>query len=513
MKIYNPEIDLWIDGSGNEFIRNEFDVHNPIWIPISEDVWSVPYGGNVLKIDWTVLDQKPFFKSAFKAVAKLKMESNSAAYLSKINNLISALSALLDNAWEDFSDIPADAMVTLWSKMHASNRIILREFLQNMSSLEIGGASSDLAYEVKLWKARSEVQTLKDVLQWNKTRGALIFQEEELLRKILKTKAFSHENAKNQGLRIYGWIVLNTLKRSSQVLRIAKDGLKEVVGSDGKSEWFVEIEPIKFQTGMETKWWGIEKELAYEIQEYSSRKLVSELQEQFNRLIVWETPSLLNHGVISPAEAKNGLTEHIAKRKIVSPRTNRPLHVTAARIRHTGATNLAFQGVARDIIQEILEHDCPESAKAYIDAVGSNIVPAIERAGRMMGGIFQQLNKSFFQGKVVKAVKNNPPVVIPEFSPNPVIVGVCMRDTVKDGVCPKHPFLSCYDGCNCFSAWDNSDPHTRALRYFESELARWEKAVGGNTDNTNPAANAVVQTYQRAASAVREVLSQIQGDS
>ena len=42
--------------------------------------------------------------------------------------------------------------------------------------------------------------------------------------------------------------------------------------------------------------------------------------------------------------------------------------------------------------------------RAYIDAVASELLPAIERADRALGGLFAGLNAAFFQGVVVPAL-------------------------------------------------------------------------------------------------------------
>ena len=95
---------------------------------------------------------------------------------------------------------------------------------------------------------------------------------------------------------------------------------------------------------------------------------------------------------------------YIRRRKIISPRTNKIMHVTPVRLRHTGATLLAFGGVARDLIQEILEHESAGSAQAYIDAISSEIGKAIDKADRNLGNIISQLSKSF-SGTIVNRSK------------------------------------------------------------------------------------------------------------
>ena len=508
---YNPEDDTWTDDCGRTYIKNMFKPDTPQWIDTSTSSWSVSYGGFYHTIDWDVLKQRPLLLEAFKKVATTKLKASSSSYIAKIKHLLNSLVPSLHDDWKDFGDIPTNELQIIWVELNNSNKITLREFYQQMAMLGIGGARSDVAIEIKHWKARDNVQNMKDVLQWHETRGALTSSEEKVLRETLSSTGKGLESVKEQSARIFGWLALDTLKRSSQILEIRSNGVREVPGKNGGSEWFVEIPPVKFQTGLPLRWWRISEQLAHEIKAYSKREWVPELQERFDRLIVWDVPSLQEHGVVSSSDAKGALTKLISKRKVMSPRTGKWLHVTPRRIRHTGATRLAFQGVSRDLIQEILEHDSSESAQAYIDAIGSEIIPAIEKAGRQMGNIFFELNKSYFQGRVIHDISDKPPVVVPEFTATPIIVGTCSRDTLKDGVCPKHPFLSCYDGCSCFFAWNNPDPHGKALNYFEKEISRWEKSIEAAQRESKPhlIADKTLQSYQRAATAAKEVLTQI----
>jgi integrase len=507
---YNAELDVWIDAQGIHYIKNEFNPEKPLWLDISATRWSLSYTGLERYIDWSKLELSAGILLPIKKALQHKIKKASPDYLSMTRSALNNFKELCKPEWNSFSDISTTDMMVVWEGLNQRYRLYFRELYKTMVELRVGGAKRDLALEMSKWKAREETLLLKDVLQWHETRGALTSSEEKVLRDVLKTTKPGYESDKDHAVRIYGWLLLDTIKRSSQVLGIRRDGLKEVK-NNGNSEWFVQIQPVKQQTGLPLRWWRISDELAKEIISFSERDRVAELQNNYDRLIVWDTLCLHNHGVISAPDAKSALMQYVYVRKAISPRTNKLLHVTPNRIRHTGATRLAFQGVSRDIIQEILEHDSPESAQFYIDAMGSELVAAIEKAGRMMGNIFYELNKSYFRGKVVKNIEDQPPVVIPEVNPTPIIVGSCSRNTMRDGICPKHPFISCYE-CDCFQAWDSPDPHSRALRYFEKEIERWEKYVGGNksTGTNNPALNNAVQTYKRAAEAVKEVLANIQ---
>jgi len=508
---YSPETDLWTDAQGSLFVKNEFEPENPNWLGISSSFWSISHQGSSHYIQWDSIAIPEGLLVPIKTATMHKMKICSPHYLGMTRSALANLQQLVCSKWKDFSDIDTSDMAIIWQGLNERYRVYFRELYRTMVDLGIGGARSDILFEMKHWKARNELLFLRDVLQWHVTKGALTSSEEKVLRSTLSTEGVGYESDKEHAIRIFGWLLLDTLKRPSQVLDIRKNGVREVPNAKGKSDWFVEIKPIKAQAGLPLRWWRISEELAQEINSYNKRQRVAELQERFDRLIVWDVPSLFGHGVVSGTDTNAALVRYIWKRGVISPRTGNRLHITATRIRHTGATRLAFQGVSRDLIQEILEHDSSESAQAYIDAIGSEIIPAIEKAGRLMGNIFYELNKGFFTGRIVKNIADKPPVIVPEFAPAPIIVGTCGRDTLKDGVCPKHPFLSCYDGCSCFFAWDNPDPHGKALRYFEKEIILWEKSIEAAEQKSTPhfIADKTLLTYQRAADAVKEVMAQI----
>ncbi|MDA8428097.1 MAG: hypothetical protein M0T70_02470 [Geobacteraceae bacterium] len=509
---YDPVTDVWVSKQGFPHIKNEFIPEHTEWIDITLPWWTVVYNGNLLSIDWTVLDHKPGFQKAFQAVAKEKLKKSSLAYIADINLMLTYVAPLLKDEWQDFADVSTSDVLRIWEELKGSYKIVLREFYRQMVDMGIGGAKSDVAYELKSWKARNDTVVLRDVLSWHETRGALTSSEEKVLREVLSSGE-ENESYRECAVRIFAWLLLDTLKRPSQILTIRKDGLREVKSANGTSEWFVEIKPVKHQAGLPSRWWRVSEELAKAIIAFSEWKSVAKLQAEFDKMIVWDCPSLLDHGVVASVDAKSELTNYIAKRKVRSPRTKKSLHVTPTRIRHTGATRLAFQGVSRDLISEILEHDSPDSAQFYIDAAGVEIVPEIERAGRQMGNIFYELNKGFFQGRLVPELGDQPPVFVPEASPTPLIVGTCSRDTLKDGACPRHPFLACYDGCSCFYAWNNPDPHGKALEHFEKEIERWKKSIEAAEQQhmSHLVADKTLASYQRAVTAVQEVLSQIKG--
>lgn len=230
------------------------------------------------------------------------------------------------------------------------------------------------------------------------------------------------------------------------------------------------------------------------------------MQKSYDKFWILDCPSLHKERVVSAAQARVGLIRYVEKALgLISPRTKKPLHVTATRIRHTGATRLAFKGVSRDLISEILEHDNPGSCQSYIDAVGSELCPSLDKADRNMGSLFKELSQVYFEGKVVDEITEQP-ILIPDFSestPIPLFVGSCSRDTCSEGSCKKHPFVGCYNGCSNFLAWREADHH-RALLFAEKELERWQKANGNGEQAST------IKEYEDLKSNIMEVIDRIE---
>ena len=506
-KYYDPHDDLWHDRFGRVYIRNEFDPGNPKFIDISTSLWEVNFVGVKFCIDWDSLSLPPGIVAPLRMVTQRRMKRQSPRFLGTVNRMLCAIEEYINPEWPDFGAVTIADIAEIWEATIPSYRVIFRNLYSSMANSGIGGASQRIALELSSWAARSNVSTLKHVMNWHETKGAFTASEERLLRAELQKSLKGYETDKEHAARIYAWLILETFKRPSQILDIRTDGLKRVEETDGTVVWHVAVKPVKHQTGRPYRWWRISSNLATEIIDFSERESVAKLQKRFNRLLVWDVRCLYSRDVVSVADANSALRSLIEKKNLISPRTGKPLHVAPLRIRHTCATRLAAQGIARDIIQELLEHDSPESAQAYIDAVGSDIIPIIERAGRRMGNIFYELNKACFQGKITYKYEDALPLLVPGPCSTPLIVGSCGMDVTIKNKCKKHPFLMCYDGCGCFLAWADLEPHAKARTYFEKEVERWAKYAPDNQ-----AAHAAMLSNQRAADAAQEIINSIGGN-
>lgn len=497
---YLPELDVFLGDDENYYVKNEFDPENPIFINVTGDVWSANYKGEAYSINWSEINLDENVIQEFKYLAKEKLKKNALKYMVNFKHTLIKVSEVTSNTWTSFSDLSMEDFLKIWEHLIPHYRSYFREWYIYFAENNILGADIRMAREIETWKARKEHLHLKDVLYWDKEKGSLTRQEERILRNILRD--YKDKNPKDLGIHVFAWAMLETVKRSSQVLHIKADGLKCI--GDNNKEYFLEMTPVKYQTGDDVSWWKISSELAELIQHYSEISEIKSLQNKYDKLIVWESSSLKERGVVSSATMGSALKNYIKSKKIISPRTGGILHIKPLRLRHTGATRLAANGIARDVIQEILEHDSRESAQAYIDAIGSDLLPKLEQSDRNMGSFFKQLENAYFKGNVVQK-SEKPPIVVPEYDSNPLIVGSCAKNTVKDGACGRHPFLSCYNGCGNFLAWRETD-HYKSLNYIDKEIERWESFLSEGDNHS------VLNEYKKVRESIVEVINLIEKD-
>lgn len=498
-KTYDPENDVWRDVYGGVYVKNNFDVNNAVFIEVTSDLWIFRSKG-IGYINWLEINFHKNLQDSFKLVVIKKLKTHSYGYLEKCRLMLCELALVIDKECSCLSLLTMGDIYTIWSKLTRSSRSIFRELYINLADMEICGASKVIALKLRDIKARENVIALEKVQMWDPIAGALTRDEENALIKAIEDT--NSESIKEFSVRLYCWLLIQTLKRSKQIRELEPDCLKCIETKDTK-EYFVSIKPVKYQTGAPCSWWPITEELYMQMKKYAAIDEVARMQKSFGVFLVFDCPTLHSHNVVSGGDFKSALQYYVKNKLKLKSRTGSYLNVTANRIRHTGATRLAFNGVPRDIISEILEHDDPTSCQAYIDAVGSELCPSMERADRNMGSLFMQLNHIYFHGKIVSELAEQP-IVIPDFSESiPLFVGSCDRDTCKEGACHKHPFVGCYNGCSSFLAWREAD-HYKALKYAEKELDRWRKAIG-NSNQTS-----IIKEYEDLMANVMAVIARIE---
>lgn len=502
----NVQSGLFEREDGRRFVRCEFDPGNPVWIDVTSDVWSATYAGRQHHLDWGRVGLARSIQSPLQQAVLRRLRTSAPTYLGQTQRALEHLRKAASQEQVDikngFGGISVADWLAVWNRLDSYSRSLVRSLYQELAEERQAGADFAIATELGTWKARDDVQVLRLVTEWDATNGSFTSSEWELIRRALRAEV-PRESDTDCATRVFGRILDETLKRPLQVLTMSLDALWS---SPSGREFFLRIPKVKGQAGDHPTSWQITKGLADAIRAYSGRPRIRALQTQFDRLVViplasGRKPKWTRYGQVDSAIAKLHLQTWAERQRIVSPRTHRPVNVTPYRIRHTGATTMALQGAPRDQIQEILEHDSPYSADAYIQAVGSDLMPALERStGRGVGDVFSELRRAyFFKGTITDQVRERP-IHIPTVGGDiarPAVVGSCG----KAGACTLHPFWACYDGCPHFLAWRDG-PHEKSLKYVESELERWSQAEGGKERSK------LGKDFDRVGAAIREVMDQ-----
>jgi integrase len=501
--IYNSDSDLWIDTNKRTYIKNEFDHLNPCFIEVSGDIWVAVWKGRRYELNWNLIKLPKDILDPIKLVASVKLKSSevAATYIGTLYYLVAKLSQYWPMECHSFDQFGISQFLLVWGELTASTKSMFREIFRNIVATGAYGADGNLATRMQRWKARSNLKTLNGVVSWDPLTGALTSAELALLRERV-TQRPEVESDKSCAMRLLCWILIETIKRTEQILSLKADALKLVV-NQGVIEYFLDIPKAKVQSGEASVLWGISSTLGKELIDYSGRAEIQTLQLANNRLMVWNTLSLRLYGQAASQDGKAAIMNYVQQLDITSPRTLETLYVTPYRLRHSGATSMAAQGVSREVIMHILEHDDITSAQAYIDAIGSDLVPAIERADRKLGDLFKGLNDIFFKGKIVHDL-GKVKLFIPIFNANPMHIGSCGKDTIKQGACKKQPFVACYNGCPDFLAWAEAD-HIKALTYVENEFERWSQVEGHNGRSK------AIKDFEQLHHAINEVIHQIEG--
>ena len=509
--MYLPDPGVWLDKGGQRFIRSEFDPDFPVLVDVTSENWKCSYQGSSHELRWKEIRLPVQIKKAAMDVIARRLRTYAPSYMSSsrydLDRFGDALVAEGLDKVESFAELSLAQWRAIWNRLPCHAKSFVRGFYLECAARGISGADQETSAELKYWKARHEISHLRDVLQWCPKFGALTTSEHEVLRAACREQA-QDESIQDKIARLFTWACHETLKRSEQLLSVRADGVR-LIRANGEeiAEYFLHIPPAKAQKGQEYRLEPVTLDLGNALIELATIHEVRDLQTKHDRLFVLPSSNVSvgawqQHGQVPSSMMGSAVKAWSARRCLVSPRTNGPLIPTPRRLRHTGATAMALQGVPRDQIQEILEHDSPLSSDAYIRAVGSELYPALERASeRGLGIIFENLSNAFFFKGAITTSTTGKTIVSPALSADngPAVVGRC----TSGGACNKHPFWACYNGCPHFLAWRHAD-HAKALEYVERELARWGLAEGGRERSK------LTKDFERMAAAIREVISEIE---
>lgn len=499
---YIAATDLWKDQEGNTYLRNRFRADQDIFVLLGQDEWSTFYSGERRLVTWKRPALDPAVLALLQDEFREQLKRKSVHALNHLQVFLGhlekaqAAGITIDSAL--FHDTQRN--IDLWAKLPSVMRILWRTALQNRVDAGDKRVSESSLYGISKARSRTNVQTLRSVLEWNAEDGALTTAELELLRQALPESLAGLSNKDALAVLLLRTF-LATLRRTQQIIQVKKDGHKIVaVEGVGAPQHFLDIPKAKGQAHEESEWEAIPKTLGALIDAYSARPDVLALQQSSGYLYVLppkhgREATAGNHYGLSSNNSKEIIHDWVKKANIVSPRTGKTMKVSMNRLRHTGATQMARQGQPRQVIQDMLQHDSPASASAYIDAVASDLVPLFERADRQLGGVFDELQRAFFKGKVIpQPARAEAPVVVPDLG-TLAVVGSCS----KQGVCSLNPLFSCYSGCPHFLAFKEAD-HTQTYRFVEETYKRWQGA------EHSPERSKSIKDFERVLKGIKEVI-------
>jgi hypothetical protein len=189
---------------------------------------------------------------------------------------------------------------------------------------------------------------------------------------------------------------------------------------------------------------------------------------------------------------------------LISPRTGERLHLHARRFRYTLATHLAEEGASKFHIADILDHTDLQNVEVYV-ATTARIADQVAQA---TDAVLQPLVNRFL-GKVIDSLEEP---AFPDLPDNAIIpaavphlpllsvggVGVCGRNTRRDGLCQLMPPLSCYS-CALFAALRDG-PHRQVLASIDQYLAVHHETADGR----------ILQQLDDVRTAIKQVLAQLE---
>lgn len=191
---------------------------------------------------------------------------------------------------------------------------------------------------------------------------------------------------------------------------------------------------------------------------------------------------------------------------LVSPRTGERLYLTPRRFRYTLVTHLAEEGASRFHLAQVLDHVDLQYVDVYTETTSTIATQVAEATDafleplvhRFLGKIVNTTDEPAFPDMIVNQL-------VPAATPHlalPVLntggVGLCGRDTVRDGLCQLFPPLSCYL-CPSFAAL-RTGPHRDLLLSIQSFLVAYGEAM-------DPRIEAQFDEVQQA---IQELLAQVE---
>ncbi|WP_080574567.1 site-specific integrase [Brucella anthropi] len=468
---YDEIRDIWTRHDGAEFVRNGSVYSDPVWIRVDTDLWRCRYLGGTYVLRWENIHLPAVLKSAIRAALLVRLQHCVPTILSVWHQMLrqvsTAIAELNFSCPRGFRDLTTNDLIQVLANLKAGAASEFRSVYRVLVSLGADGCEIEqlrLLNELRL----NRYKKLEYVTTWHPQKGALTTSELEVLKHHLWPSS-----APETDIDHFCRVLLRTFvalgRRPSQLMGVLSDGVR-LFDKDPSFPAIIEVPGAKHQRNNRSEWWPITTSLYDDLMGFAQRSKIHEAQQKFGYFFV--TPITCTS---RPTGRRSGwavaamLSEWIGRRNIVSPRTRRPLHITPTRLRHTAATQMARKGYALEDIQSFLEHDSDSAVLSYLDAVGNDLAPALDRANDVLGDVFGTMSRVFFRGRVVDRPKSpiSKPIAVPNLDKR-AIVGQCGLV----GTCPKHPFSACLNGCPHFLFFKDADvPAARA--FLNDQYEHW----------------------------------------
>lgn len=392
-------------------------------------------------------------------------------------------------AWADYTAETASAFLH-WSLSHWADRGNAFSRLRVLYTWGVARQQSGFsAQTLRILKTITAPGNVKgqQVQSRHPTRGPLSTEE-----KWLVSHALREERGEAQQ-RAVVMLLLELGCNPNALARLRRSDLHRIDAPNGPL-FQIDVPRLKKRTAhRETKRRSISVRLGILLEQIC-------LVEQDSRLLHWLSESYPERDV------NVVLRRWVTQSHLVSPRTGEALSLHARRFRYTLAVHLAEEGASRFHIAELLDHTDLQNVEVYI-ATTSRITDQVAEA---TDTVFRPLVQRFL-GKTVETLDEPAfpdlpeQAVIPAASPHmPLLstggVGVCGRNTRRDGLCQLLPPLSCYS-CSLFAAL-RTGPHDEVLAsidaYLEANRDTVDARILQQLDDVRAAIQQVVEQVRRA---------------
>jgi integrase len=475
------------------------------WVELHQNVWRIRAsadGGRVLVLNWQRLASVGVFQAAALTLCqafvceRIQRRKGSTVYndfvtLGLFARWLKTTGRVPENgfAWTDYTPATAGAFLH-WGLTQLADRGNAFSRLRVLYTWGVArqqpGFSAQTLRALKAVTAPGNVKG-QQVQSRHPTQGPLSTEEKWLVSRALREQVGEGHD------RALVMLLLELGCNPNALVRLKRSDLHRIDAPDGPL-FQLDIPRLKKRTAhRETKRRSVSARLGTLLEKLC-------LAEPYSRLLHWLSEQHPEGSV------NTALRRWVTQNHLVSPRTGEILHLHARRFRYTLAVHLAEEGASRFHIAELLDHTDLQNVEVYI----TNTSRIADQVAEATDAVLRPLVQRFL-GKVVEtldepAFPDLPEnVVIPAASPHlPLFsvggVGVCGRNTRRDGLCQLLPPLSCYS-CSLFAAL-RTGPHEEVLAsmdaYLQANRSTVDVRILQQLDDVRAAIQQVVNQVKKA---------------